>query len=123
MFPAQYDADGHSPSPRSCSVALSGQSQRSHAMVGMPRLPTETAPGHVLRPLGTSGLLSDRAITGVLTPVIVDVAMNAWPTSASFEDLGGFVEFSAPIGFGAAPRFLCKVNVQGTLGRVLVDVP
>ena len=122
MFPPQYYADGHSPSPRSCSVALSGRSQGSHTMVGMPRLRTETAPGRVLRPLGTSGLLSVGAITGVLTPVIVDVAMNAWPTSASFEDLGGFVEFSAPIGFSVAAVALSKINVQGTLGRVLVDV-
>lgn len=123
MFPAQYDADGHSPSPRSCSVTLSGRSQRSHAMVGMLRLPTETAPGRVLRPLGYFSLLSVRAITGVLMPVIMYAALKAWPTSGSFGDLEGFVEFSAAISFGVASRFLSKVNVQGTLGRVLVDVP
>ena len=85
--------------------------------------PQKRRPGAFYGLWGTSGLLSVRAITGVLTPVIVDVAMNAWPTSGSFEDLEGFVEFSAPIGFSVAAVALSKINVQGTLGRVLVDVP
>ena len=60
--------------------------------------------------------------TGVLTLVFEGVALKASPTSGSFGDLEGFVEFSAPISFGVAARFLSKVNIQGTLGRVLVDV-
>ena len=54
-------------------------------------------------------------------PNFVSVALKAWPTSGSFGDLEGFVEFSAPISFGVASRLLSKVNVQGTLGSVLVD--
>ena len=97
-------------------VATPWQSCPDHPLVGM-----ETAapgPGHAMSLPETPSetfITSATVVLGrrpdVLTPVFVGAALKTWHTLGSFEDLEGFVEFSAPIGFRVAATVLSKVNV------------